>query len=401
MGSLMGLLGNQPKYFDVMQSMRYIQDQVTLNYRNIGKVLVQDFFLALDLCYWIHGVYHCTPTSARPQGFPSPAWDGAPGSDKHKKMKEVLSNLKLAGRILTGISKKRLEELFEKHDVPFAMAYTDPTTSSREDMAPGENAYPHPQPGPAAKLQEKLAGSHLCTEPNVDPSFQIYVDRVNNEEIIITGQSSDTVKKVKREIQVQSHISPDKQYLIFAGRELEDGRTLAYYNVGSEAKLYLAVRGDLFQISVRGLNGKIRIVELMFSDTIEGVKCKIRAQLSIQDQQRLIFASAGTLLPRPDRPPRCRIDMSSNFKISVKEQDGRRSTAEMESSNTIDEVMSKINDQFGIPRDQQRLLFAFLRVKRRRARRARWQQQQPLAAGKRRRKSPLAGQGAKVDARPV
>jgi hypothetical protein len=113
MGFLMGFLGNQPKYFDVVQSLQYIKGQVERNYRNIEKVLVEDFFLALDLCCWIYGVYDCTTTSPRPQGFPSPAWDGAQGSDKHKKMKEVLSNLKLAGAIFTGISKQRLEELFE------------------------------------------------------------------------------------------------------------------------------------------------------------------------------------------------------------------------------------------------------------------------------------------------
>ena len=111
----------------------------------------------------------------------------------------------------------------------------------------------------------------------------------------------------------------------------------------------------------------------------------------------------GTLLARPDRPLCWFVDVSSNFKISVIEG-SRRSTAEMESSNTIDEVMSKIHHQFDIREDQQRLLFAFLRVKHGRARRARCQQQQPLQQqqqqpSKRRRKSP--GQGAQVDARPV
>jgi hypothetical protein len=70
----------------------------------------------------------------------------------------------------------------------------------------------------------------------------------------------------------------------------------------------------------------------------------------------------GTLLARPDRPLCWFVDVSSNFKISVIEG-SRRSTAEMESSNTIDEVMSKIHHQFDILEDQQLLLFAFLRVK--------------------------------------
>ena len=146
----------------------------------------------------------------------------------------------------------------------------------------------------------------------------------------------------------------------------------------------LVVKG-VFQISVRGLDGKISSVELMFSDTIEDVKSKIRAQLNIEDQQRLIFEGTCPLI--------WRVDISSNFTISVGEQDGRRST-EMESSNTIDEVMREIRDQFGIPEDQQRLIFAF-------ARRflTQQQQEQPSAPNNWRRKSPA--KDAKVDSRPV
>ena len=55
--------------------------------------------------------------------------------------------------------------------------------------------------------------------------------------------------------------------------------------------------------------------------------------------------------------------MSSNFRITLKELDGTSRTAEMESSNTIYDVMSKIPDPLGIPADQQRLIFSFLRVK--------------------------------------
>jgi ubiquitin len=168
-------------------------------------------------------------------------------------------------------------------------------------------------------------------------------------------------------------------------------------------------RGDMsspFQISVTGLDD--RIVDLMSSDTIDKVKSKIREQLDIrqdeEDEDRLIFAGMGTLEAK-GRPLRWRVDMSSNLKISVQEQDGTSRTAEMESSNTIDKVKREIQDQLGIPEDQQRLIFAFLQVKHRRARRARRRRQQPVAAvaaavaaaaSKQRRSSP--SQGAKVDA---
>ena len=300
-----------------------------------------------------------------------------------KVLPKVVGSLPDAG--LNETVAERLKEFLARNTTTSTTPEPTTTTTTPEPTTTSTTPDPTTTSTPAAR----------------DPSFQISVKRGDNEEMTMTVQSSHTIQKVKREIQGQSGISPDKQCLIFASKELEDGRTLASYNVGSEAKLCLAVEGVL-KIPVRGLHGKINIVEQMFSDTIEDVKSKIRAELSIEDHQRLTFKGRGTLLARPDRPLRWFVDMSSNFKISVIEG-SRRSTAEMESSNTIDEVMSKIHHKFNIPEDQQRILFAFLRVKHGRARRARCQQQQPLQQrqqqpSKRRRKSP--GQGAKVDARP-
>lgn len=87
-----------------------------------------------------------------------------------------------------------------------------------------------------------LMSGPVCSSSEDEKQIQVFVITLTGQTLTIECSPMETVENFKSLIRHKCGLGEDQQRLVFAGKPMEDGRTIKFYNIGHESMVHLVPR---------------------------------------------------------------------------------------------------------------------------------------------------------------